>query len=260
MPLRTLAALVALALGGSAAYTVRPGDTLSGIASRLGTSVGTLAQLNGISDPHRIVAGKTLQVPGGAVTAPRAAKVHVVAAGENLSTIAARHGTTAGAIARASGLSDPNRIRAGMRLSIPPTSSFTVPADRRGLVPHFRRWAQANGIPADLLMATCWLESGWQSRVVSSAGAVGIGQLMPGTTAFVRRHLIGVPSLDPRVPEHNIRMSARYLRFLIQRRGGDVRTALADYYQGPGSVDRNGVYAGTVRYVDAVLALRPRFG
>jgi soluble lytic murein transglycosylase-like protein len=259
MPLRTLAALVALALGGSAAYTVRPGDTLSGIASRLGTSVGTLAQLNGISDPHRILAGKTLQVPGGA-TAPRGAKVHVVAYGENLSRIAARYGTTAGAVARASGLSDPDRIRAGMRLSIPATSSFTIPADRRALEPHFRAWAQANAIPADLLMATCWLESGWQSGVVSSAGAVGVGQLMPGTTEFVRRHLIGVPSLDPAVPEHNIRMSARYLRFLIQRRGGDVRTALADYYQGPGSVDRNGVYAGTVRYVDAVLALRSRFG
>lgn len=257
MPVRTLAALLALALGGSAAYTVRPGDTLSGIASRLGTSVGALVELNGIADPHRIVAGKTLRLPG--ADAPRGAKVHVVGRGEHLSGIAARYGTTPGAIARASGLADPDRLRPGMRLAIPATSSFTIPADRRALEPHFRRWAQANGIPADLLMATCWLESGWQRGVVSSAGAVGIGQLMPGTTDFVRRHLIGVPTLDPRVPEHNIRMSARYLRFLIQRRGGDVRTALADYYQGPGSVDRNGVHAGTVRYVDGVLALRSRF-
>ena len=260
MPMRLLAALLALSLGGSAAYTVRPGDTLSGIAARLGASVAELTRLNALGDPNRIVAGKTLRVPAGATaTAPRGATTHVVAAGENLSSIAGRYGSTAAAVARANGIRDANRIRAGMRLSIPGAATSGIPAARRALVPHFQRWARANGIPADLLMATCWLESGWQSNVTSSVGAVGIGQLMPGTTEFVRRQLIGVPSLDPRVPEHNIRMSARYLRFLLQRRGGDVRTALADYYQGPGSVDRNGVYPGTVRYVDDVLALRQRF-
>lgn len=258
MRLRLLACLVALSIGGSAAYTVRPGDTLSGIASRLGTSIGELVRLNGLANPNRIVAGKPLRVPT-ASSAPRAAKVHVVAAGENLSSIAARHGVSVSSLVRASGISDPNRIREGMRLAVPATASFAVPEQRRALIPHFRRWAGANGIPADLLMATCWLESGWQNSVTSSVGAVGIGQLMPGTTEFIRRQLIGVPSLDPRVPEENIRMSARYLRFLLGRRGGDVRSALAEYYQGPGSVVANGVYPGTVRYVDAVLALRARF-
>jgi len=252
--MRAIACLLALSLGGSAAYTVRPGDTLSGIAARLGTTVGELVRANGVADANRIVAGKTLQVPG-------STRTHVVAAGENLSRIAARHGTTAAAVARANGIADPHRIRAGTRLTIPAASTAThdVPAERRALTPVFRRWAAANGIPADLLMATCWLESGWQNHVVSSVGAVGIGQLMPGTTEFIRRELIGVPSLDPRVPEDNIRMSARYLRFLLARHGGDTRAALADYYQGPGSVAANGVRPGTVRYVDAVLALRPRF-
>jgi N-acetylmuramoyl-L-alanine amidase len=259
MPVRTLAALLALSLGGSAAYTVEQGDTLSGIAARVGSTVAELARLNGLRDPDRIIAGRTLQLPGSG-TAPRQAVEHVVAAGENLSSIAARYGTTAGAVARLNGLADPNRLREGARLAIPAATPSAVPPERLALRPTFHRWASANGIPADLLMATAWLESGWQSHVVSPAGAVGIGQLMPETTEFVRTQLIGVPTLDPRVPEDNIRMSARYLRFLIQRRGGDVRTALADYYQGPGSVDRNGPYSGTVRYVDAVLALRSRFG
>lgn len=254
----SVACVVALAVGGSAAYTVRPGDTLSSIASRLGTSVSELVRLNGLPNPNRIVAGKALRTPA-ATAAPRAGKVHVVAAGENLSRIAARYGTTPGAIARASGLANANRIRIGSKLTIPASSGAAIPEQRRALIPLFQKWARANGIPADLLMATCWLESGWQSNVTSSVGAVGIGQLMPGTTEFVRRQLIGVPALDPFVPADNIRMSARYLRFLIQRRGGDVRTALADYYQGPGSVARNGVYAGTVKYVDGVLALRSRF-
>ena len=42
------------------AYTIRRGDTLSGIASRLGVSVGALATRNHISNPNRIYAGQRL--------------------------------------------------------------------------------------------------------------------------------------------------------------------------------------------------------
>jgi soluble lytic murein transglycosylase-like protein len=126
-------------------------------------------------------------------------------------------------------------------------------------VPLFQKWAAANAIPADLLMATTYLESGWQNDVVSSVGAIGIGQLMPSTVRFIRGELIGVPNLDPRIPEHNIRMSARYLRFLLGHTGGDVRKALASYYQGPGSVQSIGLYDDTVQYVDGVLSLRSAF-
>jgi N-acetylmuramoyl-L-alanine amidase len=108
-------------------------------------------------------------------------------------------------------------------------------------------------------MATTWLESGWQNDVVSSVGAYGIGQLMPGTVRFIRTELIGLESLDPRVPEHNIRMSARYLRWLLERANGDVRLALAGYYQGPASVRAVGALPSTVAYVNGVLALRGRF-
>ena len=44
-------------------YVIQPGDTLSGIAQRFGTSVRTLAELNGISDPDKIYAGNTIRVP-----------------------------------------------------------------------------------------------------------------------------------------------------------------------------------------------------
>ena len=180
--------------------------------------------------------------------------------------IARRYGVSVTALARANQL-DPRRVlRLGARLAVPvpaapsgyPTRLLASPS-RLALVPHFQHWAKANAIPADLLMATTWLESGWQNGATSSVGAIGIGQLMPGTVRFIRSELIGVDSLDPRVPEHNIRMSARYLRFLLQRSGGDVRTALAAYYQGPGSVDRIGAQPGTVAYVNGVLALRRLF-
>jgi soluble lytic murein transglycosylase-like protein len=184
-------------------------------------------------------------------------RTYVVVRGDNLTSIAGRFGTTVSALAAANDL-DPRRIlREGRQLTIP--GSNAVRPDRAALIPIFERWAAANRIPADLLMATAWMESGWQNHVVSRTGAVGIGQLMPGTATFVREILIGVPSLDVRVPEHNIRMSARYLDWLLDRSGGDQTKAVAGYYQGFRSVERRGMYAETVAYVRAVQALQQVF-
>ena len=257
-----VAAFLTFAVGASAAYTVQPGDTLSDIADRLGVSVGDLARANAITDPNRLFAGRSLAVPGAAPPAATG-RTYVVASGDNLTTVARRYGVTVSALAAANHLDPARVLRLGVRLVVPgggglPTRLQASP-DRLALVPHFRRWASANGLPVDLLMATTWLESGWQNSVVSPVGAMGIGQLMPGTVEFVRTELIGVPTLDPAVPEHNIRMSARYLRWLLRWSGGDVRTALAGYYQGPASVRARGAYPGTVLYVDGVLALRNRF-
>src|SRR5687768_6406683 len=57
--------LGALAAGGSAAYTVRPGDTLSGIARRHGVNVSDLASANALRDPNHIRIGQSLRMPDG---------------------------------------------------------------------------------------------------------------------------------------------------------------------------------------------------
>jgi LysM repeat protein len=44
-------------------YTVRPGDTLSAIASRLHTTVAALVSRNGIKDPDHIAVGQVLRLP-----------------------------------------------------------------------------------------------------------------------------------------------------------------------------------------------------
>ena len=44
-------------------YVIQPGDTLSGIAQKYGTTVNALAKLNDISDPDKIYAGRTIRVP-----------------------------------------------------------------------------------------------------------------------------------------------------------------------------------------------------
>ena len=259
--------LVVLGASAAAGYTVRPGDTLSGIASKLGVGVQALAKANSLTDPNHLVAGRTLQVPSSSGV-PALAKGHTVAAGETLSSIARRYGVSVADLATANRLDPRGVLRSGIRLAVPaspvatpsglPSRLAASPA-RLAYIPLFKKWAAANSIPADLFMATTWLESGWQNHVVSSVGAVGIGQLMPGTVTFICEQLIGVRRLDPAVPENNIRMSARFLRYLLQLTGGDTRMALAGYYQGLASVRAKGMYPSTVLYVDGVLALRSRF-
>lgn len=259
--------LVVLGASAAAGYTVRPGDTLSGIASKLGVGVQALAKANSLADPNHLVAGRTLQVPSSSGVPPLA-KSHTVAAGETLSSIARRYGVSVADLAAANRLDPRGILRSGSRLAVPASPVATpsgLPARlaaspaRLAYLPLFKKWAAANSIPADLFMATTWLESGWQNHVVSSVGAVGIGQLMPGTVTFICEQLIGIGRLDPTVPENNIRMSARFLRYLLQLTGGDTRMALAGYYQGLASVRAKGMYPSTVLYVDGVLALRSRF-
>ena len=91
------------------------------------------------------------------------------------------------------------------------------------------------------------------------AGAVGVGQLMPVTADWVAASLIGEPELDRYVVEDNIRMSARYLDWLLDRNDGDVRLALGGYFQGPTSVARGEWLDATETYVANVEAQRSLF-
>lgn len=115
--------------------------------------------------------------------------------------------------------------------------------------------ADAYGLDARLVVALIAVESGWDPRAVSPAGALGLGQLMPGTA----REL----GIDPADPEANVHGAVRYLRLLLDRYRGfpaQVRfeRALGAYNAGPAAVDRYGgvpPFAQTQAYVRAVIAL-----
>lgn len=261
----------------SSSYQVRAGETLSEIAARLGVNADALARQNGITDPNLVWSGQVLDLRG-AVAAPTTAPApappaaapgtgavtHTIAAGESLSDVADRYGVSVDRLAVANAIADPNQVIAGQKLVIPALLPAELFGRRAGsqelaaLVPVFERWASANDIAPELLMAVTFNESGWHNSVESSVGAIGIGQLMPDTAAFVSEHLIGVP-LDPHDPEDNIRMSARYLGYLMGLTGGDTRQALAGYYQGLTSVRSRGWYQDTEQYVATVEALVPWF-
>ena len=104
-------------------HVVQRGETLSQIARRYGVSMTALAQANGISNPNFIYSGQRLTIPGasgGSSSGGAAASggVHMVRPGENLSGIAARYGTSVAALSRANGITNPNHIYVGQRLTI----------------------------------------------------------------------------------------------------------------------------------------------
>jgi soluble lytic murein transglycosylase-like protein len=202
------------------------------------------------------------------VAVVRAAATYTVKRGDTLSAISARLHLDVAALAAANGLRNIHRLSIGQVLKVPPPPAAAGTAglpdrllaspERLVLMPHFDAAARDYKVPPDLIKAVAWMESGWQNDKVSSTKAVGIGQLMPDTVAFVNQQLLRA-RLDPKRPEQNIRLSARYLAWLLAQTKGDVPTAVGAYYQGLASVRKIGPYADTRFYVASVVALRARF-
>lgn len=97
-------------------YTVKSGDTLSGIAAKYGTTWQALQQINGIADANKIYPGQVLRVTGSA--AAPAAKTYTVRSGDTLSGIAAKYGTTWQHLQQINGIKNANLIFAGQVLRI----------------------------------------------------------------------------------------------------------------------------------------------
>lgn len=110
-------------------YVVDPGDTLFSIATRYGTTVDVLVRLNRLASGDQISVGQSLQVPtsggstggGGGTTSdqPATSGMHTVQSGETLFSIAQRYGLTTRDLMAANGITDPDRINVGQKLSIP---------------------------------------------------------------------------------------------------------------------------------------------
>ncbi|MET1202902.1 LysM peptidoglycan-binding domain-containing protein [Enterococcus faecalis] len=93
-------------------HVVQYGETLSSIAYQYGTDYQTVAALNGLANPNLIYPGQVLKVNGSVVS-----NVYTVQYGDNLSSIAARLGTTYQALAALNGLTNPNYIYPGQTLN-----------------------------------------------------------------------------------------------------------------------------------------------
>ena len=277
--------LGATALAADPTVVVRPGDTLTAISKRLGAPIRQLVELNHIANPNRIYAGQRLRTGAerAAPTRPAAAStfVHVVNRGSTVWGIARRYGVSVSAIVAANGIANPSRIFAGQRLTIPggrapaPAAPAPVPATgaspampasmarlvaerdwvRRVIVREADRW----GVPRAFALAVAWQESGWQQRVTSYAGAVGVMQLMPATADWVGQTMLG-EHVDIHGTRSNVGAGVRLLKHYLQRYGGNRDLVLAAYYQGQAAVDRHGIYAVSRPYIASIRHLERLFG
>ncbi len=212
-----------------------------------------------------MLAGRVLTIPpAGATSARGSAGTYTVEAGDTLSEIAERTGGSTDALARLNGLSDPDQVRVGMVLDLGGPVPTSLPSsienrpERAALVDDFQTWATTYEIPTDLLMSLAYVESGWQASVVSSAGAVGVGQLMPDTVDLIHDILLPGVDLDPLEPEDSVRMAARYLRYL-RHRTDSWDDAVGAYFQGLAGLRRDGLRPATDTYITAVFANRALF-
>lgn len=107
--------------------------------------------------------------------------------------------------------------------------------------------ARKYGIPENIFLRLVQQESGWNPSAESSAGALGLAQLMPATALTL--------GVDPTNPQQNLDGGARYLRQQFDR-FHTWRLALAAYNAGPEAVEKyDGIppYAETQGYVKAIM-------
>ena len=123
--------LPGLAAAAENTVTVQDGDTLTSIAARYGTTVDALVAANGLGSANLIFVGQTLVLPGGGAPAPAPAPAtgtaYWVQAGDFLSVIAAQYGVAQDALMAANGLTNPDLIFAGQRLTIPGAGPAPAP-------------------------------------------------------------------------------------------------------------------------------------
>ena len=278
-------------------YTIRPGDTLGQISRATGVKTADLRAANGLSG-DRIIAGQTLVIPArsqGSAGQPAASiaggpsGTYTVRRGDTISAIAAARGSTTAAILAANPGVDSRTLRPGQKLVIPKGSSTggapkrvpntfagrTYPAETvrsanlnkqalherhapgtAGMQQIIRQAANRHGVDPALALAIAHQESGFNMRAVSPANAVGAMQVIPSSGDWASR--MAGRQLDLMDPHDNATAGVLIIK-AHQRTGADESIVIASYYQGRGSVTKNGMFPDTRRYVTNVQALKARY-
>jgi hypothetical protein len=213
-------------------HVVRPGDTATGLAVRYHAWTAELISLNHLGHHGALRRGQVIRIPV-VVSATRRAGQHVPKH---------RHRHVH---------KKRKQLPMLMHPATPPKGWRDADLSRAQVHDLVLRMARHYGVPPRLALAIAWQESGWQQRRVSSAGALGVMQVMPDTGRWMRWYA-GRP-LRLRDTHDNIQAGVLTLRTLRAWTKKDI-TAVAAYYQGLGSVRRRGWFDDTKSYVGSVLA------
>ena len=123
----TLSALMPLQ-AGAASITVKPGDTISGLADRYGVSVGRLMRANGIRNSNHVEAGQTLRLPSGARGVVSAGQGrHTVKGGDTLGGIAAQYRVKERDLIAINSLRSADHVELGQTLKLPTSAVLPKP-------------------------------------------------------------------------------------------------------------------------------------
>jgi hypothetical protein len=196
-------------------YTVHWGDTLSNIAWRYHTSYWTLAQVNHIGNVNLIFVDQQLCIP------------YRLSGGRG-----------------SSGLLANGYVRWYAYDALQWSSRGQVSA-------LLHRAAAMYGLPANLLLAIAWQESGWYQHVIAWDGGIGTMQLMPYTAMGINRGT-GIRR-DPYNLWDNILLGTTYLRWLWNGFHGNLVDIISAYNEGGWAVIHRGIF--NWGYVNNVLSL-----
>ncbi|GAA3316569.1 hypothetical protein GCM10017710_29040 [Arthrobacter ramosus] len=239
VPASTPAAPAAPALANTGSYTIKSGDTLGGIASRLGVSLSSLLSANKLSMSTIIYPGQKLAIPGApAPSAPAPASVSAPLVPS----------TFLGYTYPEAVVSSANANKALLNASPVPST-----AQMKGIVADT---ARRMGVDPSLAMAFAFQESGFNQRAVSPANAIGTMQVIPSSGEWASQ-LVG-RKLNILDPYDNVTAGVAIIRALVNT-SKDLNTAIAGYYQGQYSVSKHGMYDDTKAYVASILALKKNF-
>ena len=225
----------------SGSYTIKAGDTLSGIAARNGVRLSDVLSANRLTMSSIIYPGQKLVIPGASTIAP--------ASSTPATTTPLVPSTFLGFSYPAAVVSSANQNKALLNASPVPTRQQmkSIVADT----------ARRMGVDASLALAFAFQESGFDQRAVSPANAIGTMQVIPSSGEWAS-DLVG-RKLNLLDPYDNATAGIAIIRQLV-RTSPDVDTAIAGYYQGQYSVSQNGMFEDTKGYVAAIKANRQLFG
>jgi LysM repeat protein len=239
-PAPTAPSKPATAPASSGSYTIKSGDTLSGIAARNGVRLSDVLSANRLTMSSIIYPGQKLVIPGASTISP--------ASTTPAATTPLVPSTFLGFTYPAAVVSSANQNKALLNASPVPTREQmkSIVADT----------ARRMGVDASLALAFAYQESGFNQRAVSPANAIGTMQVIPSSGEWASE-LVG-RKLNLLDPYDNATAGVAIIRQLV-RTSSDLDNAIAGYYQGQYSVSQNGMYADTKAYVAAINANQTLF-
>ncbi|MEQ4520496.1 LysM peptidoglycan-binding domain-containing protein [Pseudarthrobacter sp. B907] len=227
----------------SGSYTVKSGDTLSGIAARNGVKLSDILSANQLTMSSVIYPGNKLVIPGstsGAInpssSQPPATVTPLVPS------------TFLGFSYPAAVLNSANQNKALLNASPVPS--------REQMKQIVADTARRMGVDPSLAMAFAFQESSFDHRSVSPANAIGTMQVIPSSGQWAS-DLVG-RQLNLLDPYDNATAGVAIIRQLV-RTSKDLDYAIAGYYQGQYSVNTRGMYDDTKVYVASIKKLQKQF-